>query len=160
MGLCLCSLLPAKVTIAKVIIYKPFEGKVHIFWEGHINLQNLRLTFDCIYCSQKLGEDISKFCGLLRIYELYSKAMRKAASRSVGLLVTQVWIGSKQFSVKWIFSWIFKEFMQIFDILRFCWHSTQIASEFYRPINVVSWYSFFLRNQKQRNSVTWGQYCL
>ena len=24
-----------------------------------------------VYCSQKLGEDFAKFCGLLRIYELY-----------------------------------------------------------------------------------------
>ena len=45
--------------------------KVHIFWEGHKILQNLHLTFDCMYCSQKLGEDFAKFCGLLRIYELY-----------------------------------------------------------------------------------------
>ena len=44
--------------------------KVHIFWEGHKILQNLHLTFDCMYCSQKLGEDFAKFCGLLRIYEL------------------------------------------------------------------------------------------
>ena len=25
-----------------------------------------------MYCSQKLGEDFAKFCGLLRIYELYN----------------------------------------------------------------------------------------
>ena len=25
-----------------------------------------------MYCSQKLGEDFAKFCGLLRIYELYT----------------------------------------------------------------------------------------
>ena len=31
---------------------------------------NLPLTFDCMYCSQKKGEDFAKFCGLLRIYEL------------------------------------------------------------------------------------------
>ena len=47
--------------------------KVHIFWEGHKNLRNLPLTFDCMYCCQKLGEDFAKFCGLLRIYELYFK---------------------------------------------------------------------------------------
>ena len=50
-----------------------FEGsnfKVHIFWEGHKILKNLHLTFDCMYCSQKLGEDFAKFCGLLRIYEV------------------------------------------------------------------------------------------
>ena len=49
--------------------HKP--DKVHIFWEGHKILQNLSLTFDCMYCSQKLGEDFLKFRGLLRIYELY-----------------------------------------------------------------------------------------
>ena len=38
--------------------------KVHIFWEGFKILQNLPLTFDCMYCS------FAKFCGLLRIYEL------------------------------------------------------------------------------------------
>ena len=32
-----------------------------------------KLTFDCMYCSQKLGEDFAKLCGLLRIYELYQK---------------------------------------------------------------------------------------
>ena len=42
-----------------------------MFWEGHKILRNLHLTFDCMYCSQKLGEDFVKFCGLLRIYELY-----------------------------------------------------------------------------------------
>ena len=46
------------------------EFKVHTFWEGHKILQNLHLTFECMYCSQKLGEDFAKFCGLLRIYEL------------------------------------------------------------------------------------------
>ena len=35
--------------------------KVHIFWEGHKILRNLHLTFDCMYCSQKLGEDFVKF---------------------------------------------------------------------------------------------------
>ena len=27
-------------------------GKVHIFWEGHKILQNLHLTFVCMYCRQ------------------------------------------------------------------------------------------------------------
>ena len=43
------------------------ELKVHIFWEG---LKILPLTFFCMYCRQKLGGDFTKFCGLLRIYEL------------------------------------------------------------------------------------------
>ena len=34
-------------------------------------LQNLHLTFDYSTYSQKKGEDFTKFCGLLRIYELY-----------------------------------------------------------------------------------------
>ena len=36
-------------------------------------MRNLPLTFDCMYCSQKLGEDFAKFLGLLRLYELYEK---------------------------------------------------------------------------------------
>ena len=43
-----------------------FLSKAHIFWGGHKILRNL----DCMHCSQKLGEDFAKFCGLLRIYEL------------------------------------------------------------------------------------------
>ena len=34
-------------------------------------LRNLPLTFDYSTYGQKLGEDLAKFCGLLRIYELY-----------------------------------------------------------------------------------------
>ena len=34
-------------------------------------MRNLHLTFDYSTYSQKLGEDFAKFCGLLRIYELY-----------------------------------------------------------------------------------------
>ena len=34
-------------------------------------MRNLHLTFDCSIYSQKLWEDFAKFCGLLRIYELY-----------------------------------------------------------------------------------------
>ena len=45
--------------------------KVHLFWESHKISRNLPLTFDCMYCSQKWGEDFAKLCGLLRIYELY-----------------------------------------------------------------------------------------
>ena len=34
-------------------------------------MRNLPLTFDFSTYSQKLEEDFAKFCGLLRIYELY-----------------------------------------------------------------------------------------
>ena len=43
-------------------------------------MRNLPLTFDCMYCSQKLGEDFAKFCGLLRIYELYQKNFTQLGS--------------------------------------------------------------------------------
>ena len=33
---------------------------------------NLHLTFDWHYIGQKKGEYFAKFCGLLRIYELYN----------------------------------------------------------------------------------------
>ena len=46
--------------------------KVHIFREGQKILRNLPLTFDYSSYSQKLGKDFAKFCGLLRIYELYA----------------------------------------------------------------------------------------
>ena len=68
-------LYSCKFKNAKAVMVQKFKPniryiKVHIFWEGHKGLQNLHLTFDCMYCSQKLGEDFAKFCGLLRIYEL------------------------------------------------------------------------------------------
>ena len=44
---------------------------VKFIYSGHKILRNLHLTFDYITYSQKLGEDFAKFCGLLRIYELY-----------------------------------------------------------------------------------------
>ena len=45
--------------------------KVHIFWEGHTILRNLGQLFDWQYIGQKIGGDFAKFCGLLKIYELY-----------------------------------------------------------------------------------------
>ena len=45
--------------------------KVHIFWEGLKILRNLHLTFFLCSAIQKSGGDFEKFCGLLRIYELY-----------------------------------------------------------------------------------------
>ena len=45
--------------------------KVHIFWEGHKILWNLHRRFDWHYIGQIYGGDFAKFCGLLRIYEVY-----------------------------------------------------------------------------------------
>ena len=47
--------------------------KVHIFWEGHKNLQNLHQLFALCTASQIIGGDFEKFYGLLRIYELLLK---------------------------------------------------------------------------------------
>ena len=38
-------------------------------------MRNLHLTFDYSTYSQKVGEDFAKFCGLLRVYELYYTGM-------------------------------------------------------------------------------------
>ena len=57
--------------------------KVHIFWEGHKILRNLLLTFVLCSASQKQGGDFAKFCGLLRIYELYARYLLK---NSISLL--------------------------------------------------------------------------
>ena len=38
-------------------------------------MRNLHLTFDYSTYSQKLGEYFAKFCGLLRIYELYKNIL-------------------------------------------------------------------------------------
>ena len=45
--------------------------KVHIFWEGYKILQNLHQLFVLCTACQMNGGDFTKFCGLLRIYELY-----------------------------------------------------------------------------------------
>ena len=51
---------------------KSCHDRVHIFWEGHKILRNLTQLFDWKYIGQVIGGDFSKFCGLLRIYELYN----------------------------------------------------------------------------------------
>ena len=58
-------------TATKFAVTALLEGKVHIFLEGHIILPNLHQLFDWQYIGQIIGGDFAKFCGLLRIYELY-----------------------------------------------------------------------------------------
>ena len=48
------------------------SAKVDIFWEGHNFFQNLHLRFVLWSNGQIYGGYFAKFCGLLRIYELYS----------------------------------------------------------------------------------------
>ena len=54
-----------------VYMQKVNHFKVHIFWEGHKILRNIHQIFDWQYIGQIIGGDFAKFCGLLRIYELY-----------------------------------------------------------------------------------------
>ena len=50
--------------------YLVFEPNIKSFWEGHKILQNLHRRIDGDYIWQICGGDFTKFCGLLRIYEL------------------------------------------------------------------------------------------
>ena len=71
----LCS-MTTPTYLYKVIVYKSrgelFLIKVYIFCEGHNILRNLHRTF-VLCASQFYIEDFEKFCGLIRIYELYKK---------------------------------------------------------------------------------------
>ena len=60
-------------------------SKVDIFWEGHKIWRNLHHIFDWHSIGQTYGGDFSKFCGLLRIYELY--LVRKGYAKVICLSV-------------------------------------------------------------------------
>ena len=49
------------------------SSKVHIFWEGLKILRNLHQLFVLCTASQIIGGYFAKFCGLLRIYQVYTK---------------------------------------------------------------------------------------
>ena len=54
------------------------DFKVYIFWGGHKILRNLHHLF---FICQIIDGDFTKFCGLLRIYELYkAESNHKSAS--------------------------------------------------------------------------------
>ena len=62
--------------VKRILIRKAADFKVHILREGHIFLQNLHRRF-VLYCNGQIyGGDFTKFCDLLRIYELYEKENR------------------------------------------------------------------------------------
>ena len=52
-------------------LFRRFHSKVHAFWEGHKFLRNLHRRFVLCSNGQIYDGDFAKFCGLLRIYELY-----------------------------------------------------------------------------------------
>ena len=102
--------------------------KVHIFWEGHKILQYLHLTFDCVYCSRKYGGDFAKFCGLLRIYELYRISFWVLFSNWKNNRIMEVAVGLKirdlnwktqnvlhaSLTLHWNLSWLDRELKLIF----------------------------------------------
>ena len=57
--------------ILKAIVQFWLMVIVHMFWEGHKLLWNLHCRFDRYYLGQIYAGYFAKFCGLLRIYELY-----------------------------------------------------------------------------------------
>ena len=50
-------------------------------------MRNLQQLFDWQYIGQIIGGDSAKFCGLLRIYELYDNAILAIDIKSVSLNV-------------------------------------------------------------------------
>ena len=64
-------LITNQLFVRNLVKLQHVKFKVHTFWEGHKTLRNLHLTFVLCGASQKYGGDFAKFCGLLRIYELY-----------------------------------------------------------------------------------------
>ena len=53
------------------LVYCLSSEKVYIFWEGHKILRNLHCRFVLCSASQIYDGHFTKFCSLLRIYELY-----------------------------------------------------------------------------------------
>ena len=43
-----------------------------------------------MYCSQKLGEDFAKFCGLLRIYELYDQIYQMKTTKDLVRIASEM----------------------------------------------------------------------
>ena len=74
--------------------------KVHIFWEGHKILRNLHRRFVLCSASQIYGGDFTKFCGLLRIYELYIENDRSEVHISHWNIFANFWKSSDNGSDK------------------------------------------------------------
>ena len=72
--------------------------KVHIFWEGHKILRNLHRRFVLCSASQIYGGGFAKFCGNLRIYELYKGKHRMTGKEESNFaLCWELYIGKSFF---------------------------------------------------------------
>ena len=83
--------------------------KVHIFWEGHKILWNLHRRFVLCSASQIYGGDFTKFCGLLRIYELYLTIFKRLGQK----LWNYYWFLEYIVKGKTKFFWNFLTFMYV-----------------------------------------------
>ena len=87
------------VTIFKVWLME-ISYKVHIFWESHKFFRNLHQLFVQCTASQIIGGDFAKFCGLLRIYELYElfkisqsgSIVKRSGEAFPGKEVSKIWM--------------------------------------------------------------------
>ena len=82
-----CAFLPACTPLntykGRLVLYYILFAVKFIYSEKATKiLRNLLLTFDHSTYSQKLVEDFAKFCGLLRIFELYMLLYPSSSSTS------------------------------------------------------------------------------
>ena len=78
-------------------------NKVYIFWEGHKILQNIHHRFDRYFIGQIYDGDFAKFCGLLRIYELYETAqLALAQPKKLDYnFICSMWIDQFKSAYRW-----------------------------------------------------------
>ena len=83
--------------------------EVHIFWKGHKILRNLHQSFFLCTASQIIGGDFTKFCGLLRIYELY-------IGTKVGFWTSLIWL------------YLFAVYIVTHNVSHKCWRNVEIST--------------------------------
>ena len=130
-------------------------------------MRNLPLTFDCSTYSQKLGEDFVKFCGLLRIYELYNWQLRKRhqfSNKFRSFLFCQSFsyssmtkhdvcdlsFTSRKSCIFFLFAFLFGE-TNLFDEVSSEWHErgghNVLKSFLKRTINIFIFHTLDLRDE-------------
>ena len=100
-------------------------SKVHIFWEGHKILRNLQCRFDWHYIEQIYGGDFAKFCGLLRMFELYNLSKIMYSLRIHVTKMTESFI-LRQLRNIHIIRWFFRIKQILIWRLTTCFHESWI----------------------------------
>ena len=81
--------------------------KVQVLWEDHKTLQNHFFRFDVYYMQSNLRRDFKKWCGLLRISELYTEAIcwrRRTPDATLLLSLIQMFVFHLTLNNKLLFS--------------------------------------------------------